>query len=176
VIYGLEKGLHKSGGSQRQIDQFGLPIYEMQSLEGQGERYSRFIFWDTDYATTKSILETLAPELVVNGDFATDSVWAKGTNVTISAGAAHFTATPIGEGLTQSGIVVATTTYRVTYTLSGYSSGGARIVLGGTNGITRAANGTYTEDITTAAGTDLVIESTGTTTVDIDDVFCKEVL
>ena len=59
VIYGLEKGLHKSSGSLRQNDSHGLPIYEMQSQEGQGERYSRFVFWKDDYTTTKTAIEAL---------------------------------------------------------------------------------------------------------------------
>jgi len=59
VIYGLENGLYKTTGSQRQNDSHGLPIYEMQSQEGQGERYSKFIFWDTDYATSLAAIELL---------------------------------------------------------------------------------------------------------------------
>lgn len=59
VIFGLEKGMFKSAGSHRQNDANGLPIYEFQSMEGQGERYSRFIFWDTDYATTAAAIVAL---------------------------------------------------------------------------------------------------------------------
>jgi hypothetical protein len=60
VIYGLQSGLYKITGSKRQNDNHGLPIYEMQSLDGQGEKYSRYIFWGTDYATTKALIEALA--------------------------------------------------------------------------------------------------------------------
>lgn len=76
VIYGLEKGLYKNSGTQRQLDNHGLPIYEFNSQEGQGERYSRFIFWDTDYATTVAALETLVsgygPELHTDANAASD--------------------------------------------------------------------------------------------------------
>jgi hypothetical protein len=27
--------------------------------EGQGEKYSRYVFWDTDYATTKAAIVAL---------------------------------------------------------------------------------------------------------------------
>jgi len=59
IALGAETGLYKSSGTQRGNDNSGLPAYEFQSLEGQGERYSRFIFWDTDYATTKAALVAL---------------------------------------------------------------------------------------------------------------------
>jgi hypothetical protein len=64
VIYGLEKGLYKSAATKRQLDNNGLPIYEFASQEGQGERYSRFVFWDTDYATSADALEALTVELI----------------------------------------------------------------------------------------------------------------
>lgn len=59
VVLGAETGLYKSSATQRQNDNNGLPQYEMQSLEGQGERYSRFIIWDTDYDTTLALLVAL---------------------------------------------------------------------------------------------------------------------
>ena len=59
VVYGLETGLYKSSASQRVNDNLGLPTYEMKSLEGQGERFSRYVFWDTDYATSLAALVAL---------------------------------------------------------------------------------------------------------------------
>ena len=59
VVLGAETGLYKSSASQRQNDNNGLPTYEFGSMEGQGERYGRFIFWDTDYATSKAALVAL---------------------------------------------------------------------------------------------------------------------
>jgi hypothetical protein len=53
-IYGMETGLYKSSATKRANDNNGLPTYEFTTMEGQGERYSRYIFWDTDYATTKA--------------------------------------------------------------------------------------------------------------------------
>ena len=81
VIYGLENGLYKSSGTQRRLDNNGLPIYEFQTEEGQGERYSRFVFWDTDYATSKTVLEALimayGPELNTTANATSDSAGAE---------------------------------------------------------------------------------------------------
>jgi hypothetical protein len=59
VILGLERGLHKSSGSGRFNDNNGIPTYEFTSRDGESEKYSRFIFWDTDYATTLAALVAL---------------------------------------------------------------------------------------------------------------------
>jgi len=59
IILGLETGLHKSSGSWRALDNNGIPTYELTSREGEAEKYSRYIFWDTDYATTKAALVAL---------------------------------------------------------------------------------------------------------------------
>ena len=59
VVLGAELGLYKSSASQRQNDNSGLPTYEFSSMEGQGERYGRFLFWDTNYATSKAALVAL---------------------------------------------------------------------------------------------------------------------
>jgi hypothetical protein len=56
VVLGLEMGLYKTSASQRQNDNNGLPTYEFGSMEGQGERYGRFVYWITDYDTTKALI------------------------------------------------------------------------------------------------------------------------
>jgi hypothetical protein len=130
-------------------------------------------------ASLNSVMGSLyGPELVVNGDFATDTVWVKGVNVIISGGAAHLAATPNGSAaLTQSGIVAVTTTYRVEFTVSNYSAGGVVPRIGGAFGTTRLANGTYIENITSGAGVDVLISvNGGDATCDIDDISVREVL
>ena len=96
-------------------------------------------------------------EQITNGSFDTDSDWGLGTNWSISGGslnAAAATAT----AFQQNTDIVTNKTYKVTYTISNYVSGSVRIEIGSANvsvGITRSANGTYTEYIT-ALGDDAV--------------------
>lgn len=59
VIFGLETGLHLTSASGRANDNNGVPTYEYQTLEGEQELYSRYIFWSTDYDTTKAALVDL---------------------------------------------------------------------------------------------------------------------
>lgn len=116
----------------------------------------------------------LAADTVTNGVFAVDANWTKGTNVTIAAGAAHMTATPTGQVLSQAAAISVGTTYKIVYTVSNRSAGGVRATFtGGTPvlGTTNSSNGTYTEYLVgTTGNTTLAFEAVGTTTLDIDNV------
>lgn len=59
IVLGYETGLHLVSMSYRANDNNGIPTYEFATKEGQGEKYSRYIFWDTDYDTTLAALVTL---------------------------------------------------------------------------------------------------------------------
>jgi hypothetical protein len=59
VAYGVKKGLWKSTDTQRANDINGARNIEMTSLDGQEEPYSRYIVHNTDYATTRAMLEGL---------------------------------------------------------------------------------------------------------------------
>lgn len=59
IILGLETGLHMTSASGRANDNNGLPTYEFQTRSGEEELYSRYVFWDTDYDTTKTALDAL---------------------------------------------------------------------------------------------------------------------
>jgi len=59
VILGFNSGLHKKSASGRYNDNYGIPTYEFGTREGEGEVYSRYIFWNSDYATSKGDLEAL---------------------------------------------------------------------------------------------------------------------
>jgi len=67
------------------------------------------------------------PELVTNGNFATDSDWTKGTGVTISDGKANWNNTSNNIGITQNGALTIGKTYKIKFTISNYISGSARI-------------------------------------------------
>ena len=72
-------------------------------------------------------------ELVVNGDFATDSDWTKGSDWTISGGKGNLALSdnPTNSTLTSTGLVLdASKTYLISYNISNYVSGGLAFVTG----------------------------------------------
>ncbi len=58
-IFGFETGLHLVTMTYRAKDNNGIPTYEFATREGEGEKYSRRVFWDTDYDTTLAALVAL---------------------------------------------------------------------------------------------------------------------
>ena len=95
----------------------------------------------------------LGEELVVNGDFATDTDWIYTTGVnqswTISDGTANSNGNQPGLAyFNQSGAMVSGKTYKATFTVVSRSSGGVLIAVGGTSGTTRTEEGIYTEYLT----------------------------
>jgi len=59
IILGFENGLHKVSASWKALDNHSIPTYEFASREGEEEKYSRYVFWATDYAGTVTALEAL---------------------------------------------------------------------------------------------------------------------
>ena len=119
---------------------------------------------------------TEGAEIVVNGDFATDTNWTKGTNTTISGGLMNFSNATSGSY--QTGVTTSSIYYKVTYSISNYSIGTIGVTLNGTpaaNGIIRNSNGTFTEIIqapVSSFGT-LLFNAVGFTG-SIDNVSVKE--
>jgi len=114
--------------------------------------------WD---GTTLSSTGVYGHTIIANGDMTTDSIWTKGTGWTISLGVASCDGTQVAASqLAQTPVyaIENTQTYVVTYTVSGYSAGNVRAVVGGTNGTNRNADGTYVETITAGAGATFAIE------------------
>ena len=66
------------------------------------------------FGSQMKMLTSQQPELVVNGDFATDSDWIKGTGWTISGGKANFIGSAFGPGIRQINI----TTFNKVYAFS----------------------------------------------------------
>ena len=58
-VFGFETGLHLVTMAYRTNDNNGKPTYEFATREGEGEKYSRRVFWDTDFDTTLAALVTL---------------------------------------------------------------------------------------------------------------------
>ena len=123
----------------------------------------------------------LAPpsEQITNGDFATDSDWVKGTGWTISGGSASSDGSQSGNSnLKQvAGLLTGNILYEITFTVSDYSAGNVRTVLGGSAvGTNRNANGSYTQVLTIAGGSNFFIQADTDFVGSIDDVSVKQVL
>lgn len=104
--------------------------------------------WASIYAALTSTYAgnfAISAEMISNGDFATDTVWSKGTGWTISGGKATKAVSGNGSYLVQ-GASVTDRIYRVTFTVSDYSAGTCGGIAGTTsNAPTQvSANGTYT--------------------------------
>ena len=107
------------------------------------------------YRTGTEYVEVDGVELIVNGDFATDSNWSKGANTTISGGSLNSTAAGDYVIANQSNVATQSKYYKwkVTYTIT---SGGVR--LGFSNavltGSSQTSSGTYTGVQQASAGLD----------------------
>ena len=122
----------------------------------------------------------IGPELVTNGDFATDSNWSKGPNWTISDGKANSDGSSNGQIL-QSNVFEANKTYQVTFTATKVSGSGliARAFYGSYETILSITeSGTYTTKFTPNASTNgtLYFISSGLFVGSIDNVSVKEVI
>ena len=116
-------------------------------------------------------------ELVTNGDFSSDSDWTKGTGWSISGGKAN--ASSATSDFTQSISFTLGKTYKVTYTISNYSSGSVRVLLGAyIAGTTRNSNGTFTDLITptnSSSNSLFYLEALSGFNGSIDNVSVKEI-
>ena len=59
IVLGYETGLHLVSMSWKANDNNGIPTYEFGTRDGEGEKYSKYVFWDTDYDTTLAALVAL---------------------------------------------------------------------------------------------------------------------
>ena len=101
-------------------------------------------------------------DYLINGDFATDSDWTKGTGWTIAASAASSDGTQLADSdLTQTPQIplVQGQSYDITYTVSGLTAGTVVAVVGDQEGTPRTADGVYTETIIAGAGADIDIRA-----------------
>lgn len=120
--------------------------------------------------------EVLGDDLIVNGGFASDTIWTKGAPWTISSGVATCAGTG---GLSQAIALAADAIYRVTFTITAYTSGGVRPrFTGGTtvDGALCSALGTYTQDVATVAGSTTFVMNGASFFGAIDNVSVRRVL
>jgi hypothetical protein len=113
-------------------------------------------------------------EMVTNGGFAADTDWTKGTGWTIAAGVASSDGSQSANSdLSQAITALQGVEYEVVYTVSGYSAGNVRAVVGSTAGTNRAANGTYTETIVAGVSGEIAIRADLDFVGNIDNVSVK---
>lgn len=128
-------------------------------------------------ATTLEQLDdaNLGAELVSNGDFATDTIWTKGTGWTIGSGTAtHGTGT--ASDLSQAVSITQDVYYRLEFDVSGRTAGSVTPKVGNTSGTAISADTTdEKESIRAGAGTDVTFSATSDFDGSIDNVSLKEI-
>ena len=142
--------------------------------------YYNYTWWGNAIQTAPSVigkpdffgsqfemLTSQQPNQVTNGDFATDSDWTKGTGWTISGGKANCNS-GLSTELYQSS-AVSGKTYKITFTITSYTSGNIAARAGGVVGVVRTSTGTFTDTIT-ANGTQLGVFNSGGFIGSIDNV------
>ena len=115
----------------------------------------------------------LEEDVVINGDFATDSVWGKGAGWTITNGKARNDGTAGNNNLSQGGLLEVGKSYQITIEVSDFVSGIVEVSAGGSPRGTMTANGTYTFN-QVASGTVFYIISK-TFNGSVDNVSVREV-
>jgi hypothetical protein len=119
---------------------------------------------------------TLGSELVTNGDFSADASWTKGTGWTISGGTASCDGSQSGNTDLSQNITTDTgKQYKITYTVSNYSAGSIFIRLNSGNVTsTKSSNGTFTEILSGAGGTQVILRANLDFIGSVDNVSVKE--
>jgi len=116
----------------------------------------------------ESVTNNISANVIINGTFDTDSDWTKEAGWAITGGKAVATAT-IGY-IYQTPPLVVGETYEITFTVSDYSGGGVRVRCGTKSGITRSANGTFTQILECTTITIFYIDGVTAFTGKIDNV------
>lgn len=114
-------------------------------------------------------------DIVLNGGYATDTLWTKGTGWTITGGVAVATAAALNANLSQAMLIALGRSYEVIYTIVGFTAGSIRVQVGSSgNGTVQSADGTYTETIVCAGSTTLIFNPQTAFSGNIDNVSVKE--
>ena len=132
-------------------------------------------YWTKSGASIQGDPSTAGSELVINGDFATDSNWTKNSNTTISGGSATFVTGTAS--LYQSVGVTIGNTYKITYTIQS-GSGSLNLSSGGFGGSTLSIPsviGINSISVTATTTNPLYFVSIGSVNLSIDNVSVKEV-
>lgn len=114
--------------------------------------------------------------LVVNGQFNTDTDWTKQGNWTISGGTANSSGIGASEYIRQENILNNDDKLLLKYNLLGYSAGNIVPVFGAATGINRSSNGSFSEIITPDAALHVQFQGVNNFIGSIDDVIVNKLL
>lgn len=149
---------------------YGSWFYGVGALNGSGV--------PSDAQAGPTAAAVIGPEMISNGDFASDTVWTKGTGWTVGSGVAtHATGS---SSLIQQNITTVTGgIYEVTFTVTAITAGTITPRLIGTtnvSGTARSTAGTFTQTLT-ANGTTTAfgLVASNTTAASVDNVSVKRV-
>jgi len=116
---------------------------------------------------------SVGANVVVNGDFATDTIWSKGPQTTISGGKATIASTGAASSLAQTGVLSATSLYIATFDA---------VVRSGTGKLENSVGGTYLLIDSTKSysciftgSASIVFNRLSACDIDIDNVVFREV-
>jgi hypothetical protein len=140
------------------------------------------IYYPSGYKAGKAYslkpIPYLGSEKVVNGDFATDTNWTKGTGWTISGGKANCdgSQTSTSSVYQNAGLTIGAA-YKVIVTISNYSAGNIRILMGGnTFGEWVNSNGEKTFILVQSFDQRIYVQADANFVGSIDNVSVKEVI
>jgi hypothetical protein len=144
-----------------------------QSFSGNGTNTAFTLSEDlgTDEKTLLVYVDNSNLEYVTNGSFATDTDWTKGSGWVIGSGVATATTASSALSQTSAFTLVQGTAYVVTYTIT-RSAGSVIASIGGADGTSRNASGTYTEIIIASSTQTIAFTGTGFSGT-VDDVSVK---
>lgn len=120
----------------------------------------------------------LGADEVVNGTFAADSDWTKGTGWTITSGQARKASGANTAALQPSAALVPVSgyLYRLQFDIASYASGSLVASFGGASGATVSADGTYIQYLLASDGSsNLVFTPATSTALRVDNVSLKKV-
>ena len=133
--------------------------------------------WDGTTLQNVTFTGTSGADVIVNGAFAADTDWTKGTGWTISGGTGNCDGTQVSVSTLSQTVDPLTVgvRYGVSFTISDYEAGTIRPQAGATNGTSVGANGLYYEEIVCTTSTGFAMEADASFVGKIDDVVAEPI-
>jgi hypothetical protein len=163
------------------VENDNCAISYLDSIIGTAYDNAKLIMYPSGYKEGKIYtlkpVPMLGPELVVNGDFGTDSDWSKGAGWTISGGVANGNTAGNWQSIDQNNILTIGATYQITYTIVSRSTGNLAFLCGSAgNGTGVSTIGTHTFTRTCEGNKNLRLLGVYSFVGTVDNVSIKEIL